>query len=122
MKISVLQVEAFDIAEEKGFHAGRTASRDDTLVRLCLIHSEVSEAVQEVKRGWMDNLTPEERANQRALREKVGEELADVLIRCADLAECIGVDLQEHVIQKLKKNRARPTGYGTPHEGTPGGI
>ena len=38
--------------EAKGFHAGRGTSRDDTLVRLCLVHTEVSEAAQVVKRHW----------------------------------------------------------------------
>lgn len=37
--------------EEKGFHEGRTGNgRDDTLVRLCLIHTEVSEAADVVKK------------------------------------------------------------------------
>lgn len=119
-----MQIEAWDIAEEKGFHAGRTSSRDDILVRLCLIHSEVSEAVQEVKRHWKDTVpqTDAECQEQQALRTKVTEELADILIRCGDLAECIGQDLQEAVVQKLAKNRGRPAGYGTPHEGKAGGM
>jgi NTP pyrophosphatase (non-canonical NTP hydrolase) len=116
MKISVMQEEAWRIAEEKGFHVGRDDnSRDDTLIRLCLIHSEVSEAVDEVKKRWapltLDNA-----------RVRVAEELADVLIRCGDLAQCIGVDLQQAVVEKLKKNEKRPKGYGTPNEGRAGGI
>lgn len=124
LTLAGLQALAWGIAEEKGFHKGRTASRDDTLVRLCLIHSEVSEAVQEVKRHWRDAVpsTEAESEARESLRSRVAEELADILIRCADLAECIGRDLQAAVSEKLEKNQSRPVGYGTPHEGRPGGI
>ena len=115
MRISELQSEAWRIAEEKGFHKGRTASRDDTLVRLCLIHSEVSEATQEVKRHWVEPINI-------VTRERVAEEMADILIRCADLAACIGANLEASVEAKLKKNEGRLPGYGTPHEGRAEGI
>ncbi len=107
MTIWDAQVNAWRMAEDKGFHRGRGRSRDDTLVRLCLIHTEVSEAVQEVKRHWEGDGSPE-------LVEQVGEELADVLIRVLDLAGCIGVDLQSAVEAKFKANSKRPHLYGTP--------
>lgn len=108
MTLNQWRSECWRLAEQKGFHAGRGNSRDDTLVRLCLIHSEVSEAVQEVKRRG-----PE------AAREQLAEELADVLIRVFDLAGCLEIDLNAAVAAKMAKNQARPHLYGTPMEATP---
>ena len=96
------------LAEDKGFHDGRANwDRDDTLVRLCLLHTEVSEAAQLVKKRWADSPTAVD------LRE-FGEELADVFIRLADLCCCVGVDLDGAVRAKMAKNAARPHLYGTP--------
>lgn len=115
MQIRKMQEAAWESAESKGFHHGWTNSREETLVRLCLIHSEVSEAVQEVKRHWVVDPPP-------SVKLRVAEELADILIRCGDLAHSIGVDLQSAVILKMDKNLTRPAGYGTPHEGEERGI
>lgn len=118
MRLEELQDRAWTGAEAKGFHIGRTSNRDDTLVRLCLIHSEVSEAVQEVKRHWGPSL----KETPLDVVDRVGLELADVLIRCADLASCIGIDLATSVREVLNKNLTRPPGYGTPHEGKREGM
>lgn len=99
--------EAWTIAEDKGFHNGRTAGRDDTLLRLCLVHTEVSEASQVVKRH---GVTPQSLPD-------IADELADVVIRVADLAGCLGIDLGKSVEAKLARNRERPHLYGTPQEG-----
>lgn len=102
-----LQRRAWQIAEDKGFHENRSASRDDTTVRLCLVHTEISEAVQEVKRHWVGNGT-------RPIIDKVGEELADAVIRILDLCEIIGVNLESAVSDKMNKNTLRERNYGTP--------
>lgn len=110
MTIRDAQRLAWRIAEDKGFHEGRTASgRDDTLVRLCLVHTEVSEAAQEVKRHWDGKPTEEQ-------IETFGLELADALIRILDIAESVGADLETLVEVKMGRNRSRPYGYGTPQE------
>jgi len=112
MTIREAQREAWDIAEEKGFHAGRSASgRSDTLVRLCLVMTEVSEAAQEVKRNWWEGAPP-----SPSSIAKFGEELADTVIRLFDLAESVGVDLESAICQKMAKNLARPHKYGTAEE------
>lgn len=95
--------------EEKGFHDGRTGNgRDDTLVRLCLIHTEVSEAADVVKKKGIT--TP-------AALEEFGYELADIAIRLCDLAECTGVGLAGFIEAKMRRNMARPHKYGTPEAG-----
>lgn len=114
MTISELQNEAFRIADIKGFHNNRSfCGRDDTLIRLCLIHTEISEATQGVKRDW--HMTPTDTQS-----EEFAEELADAMIRIADLAECVGVDLDKSIAKKMAKNLARPHLYGTAEsEGDP---
>lgn len=94
--------------ETKGFHAGRGTSRDDTLVRLCLVHTEVGEAAQVVKRHWAEG-APD------WVRGQLADELADIVIRVADLSGCLGIDLQQAVLDKMAVNRSRPYLYGTPH-------
>jgi NTP pyrophosphatase (non-canonical NTP hydrolase) len=108
LDLSHLQQTAWDIAEQQGLHESLDALpvREGTLIRLALIHTEVSEATQEVKRH---GVTP---ANLRA----IGEELADVLIRVAELAQGLGIELSAAVEAKLAKNRLRSYKYGTPEE------
>ena len=112
MTIQDLQFLSWKTAEEKGFHEGRAGSRDDALVRICLIHTEASEAAQLVKRRWPQdtNVLSEE------FRNELAEELADILIRVGDLAECCMLDLDKAVKLKMAKNAGRNRLYGTPNE------
>jgi NTP pyrophosphatase (non-canonical NTP hydrolase) len=102
--------DVWRLMEAKGFHVGRGNTRDDVMVRLCLVHTEVSEAVQEVKRHWTGDGSP-------AVRAAVAEEVADTLIRLLDLCGCLGIDVDAAVAAKHAKNAARPHLYGTPNEG-----
>lgn len=106
MTIEDLVRESWQTAQDKGFHddLDKLSPRDASLIRLALIHTEVSEAAQEIKkRGTGD-------------REAIGAELADVMIRVADIAGCLGIDLQAATVAKLEANRGRPYRYGTPDE------
>ncbi len=64
---------------------------------LCLIHSEVSEALE-------------------AYRERdshgVAEELADVVIRCLDMAAGLNIDLEAEIEWKHEFNKTRPRKHG----------
>ncbi len=102
--------EVWQLIEAKGFHAGRSNTRDDVLVRLCLVHTEVSEAAQEVKRHWTGD-------GDSVVRAKVAEEIADVMIRLLDLCGCLGINLDSAIAAKHAKNAGRPHLYGTPKEG-----
>jgi len=102
---------AWQIAEEKGHHENLSTIplREATLVRLALVHSEVSEAVQHVKRhGLLPNTT--------YLQGDLAEELADIMIRVGELAEGLGIDLSLAIVKKFAKNRERPMYFGTPQE------
>lgn len=111
MDIAFLQHEAWKTAQAKGHHAAlvHLDQRSATLVRLALIHTEVSEATQEVKRHGVDDAI---------VRKRIVCELADVLVRCAELAALLGEDLDAAVIAVLAKNEQRPYQYGTPGEQT----
>ena len=64
---------------------------------LCLIHSEVSEALE---------------AYREANTDLLAEELADVVIRTLDMAAGLGIDLQAQILAKHRKNKTRPWRHG----------
>ena len=67
--------------------------------KLCLIHSEVSEAMEGYRCDLMDDKLPH--------RKMIEVELADALIRIHDLAGFMGLDLAGATIEKLAFNQQR---------------
>ena len=67
--------------------------------KLCLIHSEVSEAMEGHRKGLMDDKLPH--------RPMIEVELADALIRICDLAGALGLDLGGAVAEKMAFNAQR---------------
>jgi NTP pyrophosphatase (non-canonical NTP hydrolase) len=68
--------------------------------KLCLIHSEVSEAMEGHRKGLMDDKLPN--------RPMAEVELADAVIRIFDLAGAMGYDLGGAIQEKLDFNAQRP--------------
>ena len=68
--------------------------------KLCLTHSEVSEAMEGHRKGLMDDKLPH--------RTMLEVELADAVIRIADLAGALGLDLGGAIAEKLEFNAIRP--------------
>lgn len=66
---------------------------------LCLVHSEISEAME----GYRKNL-PDDHLPHRSMFEV---ELADAVIRIADLAGAYGFDLGAAIVEKVAYNRQR---------------
>jgi NTP pyrophosphatase (non-canonical NTP hydrolase) len=66
---------------------------------LCLVHSEISEALEGYRKGQMDKHLPH--------RSAIEVELADALIRIFDLAEHLDLSLGEAMAEKLLYNRTR---------------
>lgn len=66
---------------------------------LCLIHSEISEAMEGHRKGLMDDKLPN--------RPMIEVELADALIRIADLAGGLNLDLGGALAEKLAYNAQR---------------
>lgn len=114
---------------ETGAH--RRKKLDDNRITLAFLKNEVAAFVDE--RDWwqfhspknlamsiaiesgelMEHfqwLTPEEsiRATQRGpMRKEIEEEVADIMIYCASLANVVGMDLSTAVMRKLSKNRRK---------------
>lgn len=68
--------------------------------KLMLIVTEVAEAKEGHRKGLMDSHLPH--------REMIEVELADAVIRIADLAGALGLDLAGAVVEKLQYNQNRP--------------
>lgn len=66
---------------------------------LCLIHSEISEAMEGYRKGLMDDKLP--------YRKMIEVELADAMVRIGDLATYLGLDLGGAVVEKMAYNRDR---------------
>lgn len=94
MMLRQIQTQAWQTAEEKGFHEARS---DSTPTALALIHSEVSEALEADRDPELDNF---------------GEELADIVIRVADLSQSVGIDLEKEVVEKMEENMGRDFQHG----------
>ena len=92
----------------KGFYDGynqKAQLHNSTLFRdrhplelLCLIHSEISEAMEALRGSEKDN--------------NLGEELADTVIRILDAAEYWGINLEDEILKKMEKNKKRSFKHG----------
>jgi NTP pyrophosphatase (non-canonical NTP hydrolase) len=93
----VHQKEIHRCAEEHGWWVAHRPIPE----LLCLIHSEVSEALEAYRKGL-------------AITDKDGiaEELADIIIRVFDMAEHYGIDIAHEVECKHFKNIRRPYRHG----------
>nr|DAI54881.1 MAG TPA: NTP-PPase-like protein [Caudoviricetes sp.] len=130
MTITELINFAWENAEKKGFH--KTRDRVDTnypelsgplephliLAQLALIQSEISEAVHAIQRGKQTPPFSLDFVNQNSvnfpkffddhLKNLFPVELADAVIRIADLCGVLGIDLERYIELVLKRNESRP--------------
>ena len=87
-----------NLAKEKGWWDDRDPldPKDQTII-LALIGTEVSEAIQEVRKG-----------NTEAMKE----ELSDIVIRVLDFAGALDLDLDLEIEKKYNINKNRPRKHG----------
>lgn len=108
-----LAYRAHHMAIEKGFWDVNVDPNDPKLLtniasKIALIHAEVSEALEEYRAGH----PPDETRIEDGKPEGLGAELADVIIRTADLAERCGINLGAMVNLKMRYNETRGTRHG----------
>lgn len=101
--LDALSAVLHELAIEKGFWEGEY-SHDKVGNKLALVHSEVTEVLEAIRK------------NQGS--EKVVEEIADTIIRLLDLyaamrnEEAVLHSLDEVLHNKIEKNKARPPLHG----------
>lgn len=108
--------------KEKGFYD----SDKNIGEMLCLIHSEVSEALEcdrkkrycfldkEQEQILSGSPTNEDFKQyfQEFVKDSFEDELADIMIRVMDLAAYKGIDLEKHIALKMRYNSMRPHKHG----------
>ena len=96
-----LSQSAHDIAISKGWYEQPRAEPE----LLCLIHSEISECLEAVR----DGNPPSSQCPGYSCAEV---ELADAVIRIADMAAHLGWDLGGAIDAKMAHNQTRPQRHG----------
>ena len=105
MTIRELQKEVHSNAINKGFwYAGQLTNIPE---KLCLIHSELSEALEDYRINNMES-----HYNPDGKPVGFPTELADAFIRLLDLAEFLGIDLMNEAVNKHLYNINRPYKHG----------
>jgi NTP pyrophosphatase (non-canonical NTP hydrolase) len=117
MTIKELISQSYQTSWEHGFwdehivqpEKGKTNFISKTCIpeKLCLLHSEVSEALEAYREGQMTTTyTPSGKP------EGFESELADIAIRLGDLCGAFGIDLEKVIEEKMAYNKTRPYKHG----------
>ena len=108
MKIKEMVERAHATAKEKGWYESGEVNIGE---KLALIHSEISEAL-EAYRDDPEGMADFEAPQVIGKPEGFAIELADAVIRIADLCGHLGIDLTAAIAIKMNYNDTRPHRHG----------
>jgi len=119
MELNKLRDDIFALATKQGFHGvdEKGVNQDDLSRKLMLVVSELAEA-QEAERSGRKPLgnfviyPVPTGSDFEPFRGTIEEEIADAVIRLADIAGMIGMNLDWWVEAKMEYNRQRPYKHG----------
>lgn len=106
MEINELIKTAHSIAKEKGWHDKKISH----LEFAALVHSEISEFVEDVRDNIGEFYYLDEHKNSKPRGKLI--EIADVVIRIADYCGAMGWDLESAIEAKMEFNKTRPYRHG----------
>lgn len=120
MKLNELRDRVHALAVSKGWYEGRDVHDPNVLgSMLALIHSEVSEALEDVRKGrselrFSDDYHKSDNPPGHPRLKPVGlpSELADVIIRVLDMCGAMGIDIERAVETKHAYNETRSHRHG----------
>ena len=92
--------------EDKDVHIERVASK------IALTHSEVSEALEELREGRLQIWYDENDKREHPKPEGFVVEMADAVIRILDTCQALGLDIGEAIATKMRYNETRPHRHG----------
>jgi NTP pyrophosphatase (non-canonical NTP hydrolase) len=111
MNLNDIAYEAHNNSKKHGFWDGdydmAKLPIDVIGLKLALIHSEVSEALEDARKGNMATLVGES-----GKPHGFPSELADIIVRVGDLAAALNIDLDREVRTKMAYNATRPRMHG----------
>lgn len=104
LEINNLVGECHGASHQAGWWTDPTTGKDIDPIpliptKLCLIHSEISEALEGARKDKMDDHLPH--------RKSIEVELADAVIRICDLAGALNLDLGTALVEKMRYNAQR---------------
>jgi len=111
INLNELRDRVHTLAVEKGWYDGRE-NLDATTIgsMLALVHSELSEALEELRDGQRPGDVHYKHGSQKP--EGFGVELADAIIRILDLCGALHIDIERCVALKHAYNHTRERRHG----------